>query len=324
MKQQDFEQSYQEQWQRLERLLNGDTQTSSEANAEFPELYRHVCHHLALAKHRRYSPHLIDRLHRLVMDGHHQLYRHSARFRYQLVRFILLEFPLAIRRNSPYVFAAALLFVLPIVLMGVGCYLNEELVYSVSSPQQVRMMESMYDPGNEHLGRESDSASDLAMFGFYIKNNIGIAFRTFASGILFGLGTIFFLLFNGVMIGSIGGHLTQVGYVDTFYPFVIGHGAFELTAIVFSGAAGLKLGFAMVDPGPYSRLTALRIAGRESIAIVYGAGLMLLIAAFLEAFWSSSQELSRTVKYSVGALLWLLVLVYCGWGGRSRRGSQSH
>ena len=130
-----------------------------------------------------------------------------------------------------------------------------------------------------------------------------------------GIGTLLVLLFNGMFIGGIAGHLTRLDYVDTFYPFVIGHGSFELTAIVFSGAAGLRLGFAILHPGQFSRLDALRLAGRDVIPMLYGIVIMLIVAAFLEAFWSSSSTLPIAVKYSVGAALWALVLGYClsGW-----------
>jgi uncharacterized membrane protein SpoIIM required for sporulation len=111
-------------------------------------------------------------------------------------------------------------------------------------------------------------------------------------------------------IGSIAGHLTRLDFVDTFYPFVVGHGAFELTAIVFSGAAGLKLGYSILNPGQFSRLNALRLAGRDAIPMLYGIVLMLIIAAFMEAFWSSNASLAINVKYTVGAICWLLVLLY--------------
>ncbi|PAK99903.1 hypothetical protein B8W90_14245, partial [Staphylococcus hominis] len=70
------------------------------------------------------------------------------------------------------------------------------------------------------------------MFGYYIMNNISIGLRTFASGLLAGLGTVLVLLFNGLTIGAAAGHLQHIGHGDPFWRFVCGHGAFELTAIV--------------------------------------------------------------------------------------------
>lgn len=85
---------------------------------------------------------------------------------------------------------------------------------------------------------------------------------------------------------------------------------------MFSGAAGLRIGYALIDPGPFSRLNALRLAGRDVVPMIYGVVLMLIVAAFIEAFWSSSTALAVEVKYAVGALLWALVLLYSFSGRR--------
>ncbi len=114
------------------------------------------------------------------------------------------------------------------------------------------------------------------------------------------------------------GHLTQIGYVQTFWPFVIGHGAFELTAITFAGAAGLKLGWALLAPGRLTRGEALRLAARRSVQLIAGVIVLLLLAAFTEAYWSSISHFEPRVKYAVGAVLWLLVGSYFLFAGRSR------
>lgn len=313
MKQQVFESQHTELWTLMESILD---QPEEHISDQFPHQYRSLCQHLAVAKSRRYSPHLVARLNRLVVGAHHLLYHHNRDLRPHWVWFIVRGFPAAIRYNRVYIYWSALLFLLPLFALGVGCYFNSELVYSLMDPAQVRQMESMYDPSASVLGRERDSQTDLAMFGFYIYNNIGIGFRTFAGGIAFGLGSIFFLVFNGIVIGGTGGHLTQLGYIDTFYGFVSGHAAFELTAIVLCGAAGLRLGFSLVDPGPLRRIDAVRIAAREAIMIVYGAAIMLLIAAFIEAFWSSSRQLAVELKYAVGAVMALLLSLYFLYFGR--------
>jgi uncharacterized membrane protein SpoIIM required for sporulation len=179
-------------------------------------------------------------------------------------------------------------------------------------------MERMYDPDASRLGRfaERGSGDDWMMFGYYIMNNIGIAFQTIASGLLFGLGSLFFLLFNGLMIGAVAGHLTQIGYGVSFWSFVVGHGAFELTAIALAGGAGLKLGWALLAPGRLSRGDALRLAAARSVRLTGGVIVFLLVAAFIEAYWSSMTLASPTLKYLVGGGLWLLVLTYLLLAGR--------
>jgi uncharacterized membrane protein SpoIIM required for sporulation len=315
-----FEKSHELQWQALEASLDrlesrNRGNRGGEAAPDFPELYRQVCHHLALARHRRYGADLELRLNRLVLRGHQQLYRSRAGDFGAALRFVTSGFPRLVRSEVRLVLLSLLLFAGPLIAMSLAVPWRPELALSVLPPASVEQMGQQYAPeGSLEAGRPLDS--DLQMFGFYIYNNIGIAFRTFASGILAGLGSIFFMIYNGLVIGAVMGHIEHMGYQENFYPFVIGHGAFELTAIVLAGAAGLRLGLALLAPGRLSRGEALLGASRRAIGLVYGVAGMLTIAAFLEAFWSPS-AVPAMVKLVVGGVLWLYVLFYFTVAGRS-------
>lgn len=324
VKQQEFENQHEMQWQALERLLQSLKQRKAKPGdapvdlAAFPQKYRQVCHHLALARERRYAPYLVDRLERLVLDGHQHLYRARNVSFSGALHFVGVTFPALIRAELRLVLLSFALLYVPAAAMGLAVHFAPEMVYTLMDAAQASEMESMYDPAAAHIGRERASDTDFLMFGHYIKNNIGISFQTFAGGLVYGVGSIFYLVYNGLFLGGIAGHLTRLGYGTTFYPFVVGHGAFELTAIALSGAAGLKMGLALLLPGRQTRLGALRDAAQVSMRIMYGVAGMLLIAAFIEAFWSSSQAVTPVVKYTVGGLLWLGVASYFVWVGRAR------
>jgi uncharacterized membrane protein SpoIIM required for sporulation len=174
----------------------------------------------------------------------------------------------------------------------------------------------MYDPANRRLGmREADT--HLAMFGYYIWNNVRIGFQTFAGGLLAGLGTIWYLAANGVILGAVAGYLTQIGFGETFWSFVSGHAALELTAIVISGAAGLRLGLAVIAPGKRSRKAALVAAARPAVRLMYGAALMFAAAAFVEAFWSPLTAVPYAAKIWAGLAGWGMLLAYLALSGRA-------
>ncbi len=314
MKQQSFEQAHAATWAEIEEALQKPARPDN--TRVLAENYMLLCQHLAIAQERLYDTALIERLNGLVLGVYRELYRYRAETRLNLYAFFRRDFPLAIYRHRIFIAVAFAVFVLPGLIAGLWTYLDDEAVYSLLDASQVRSVERMYDPEASKLGREREAETDLFMFGFYIKNNISVAFRCFAGGMLLGIGTLLVLFFNGLFIGSIAGHLTRLDYVETFYPFVVGHGSFELTAIVFSGAAGLRLGYAILNPGALARLDALREAGREVVPMLYGIVLMLIIAAFLEAFWSSNATLPVAVKYTVGGILWALVLLYAFSGRR--------
>lgn len=288
--------------------------------ADFPHQYRRLCQHLALAQERGYSSYLVDPLQQLALRGHQQLYRHRSQLAANALSFVLADFPRLVREQWRFVMIASLLFFGSLVGIALLVYLFPDLIYSIVSPQQVAEMQGMYDPDASRLGRAAERASseDWMMFGYYVMHNIGIAFQTFAAGLLFGLGSVFFLIFNGLVIGAVSGHLTEIGYGQTFWSFVIGHGAFELTAIVLAGAAGLQLGWALIAPGQLTRGESLRLAARKSVRMLCGVMLFLLIAAFIEAYWSSTTVITPWIKYLVGAVLWLLVGTYLGFAGRNR------
>jgi uncharacterized membrane protein SpoIIM required for sporulation len=177
----------------------------------------------------------------------------------------------------------------------------------------------MYNPESSHYLTPRDAGSDADMFGFYIYNNISIAFRTFGGGILAGIGSLFILCLNGVFMGAAAGYIINLGYGSTFFPFIIAHSSFELTAIVLSAQGGLLLGYRFFFTRGLSRAASLKAAGKTALPIIAGAALMLVIAASIEAFWSSRHTLPQELRYGVGAALWVLLLLYFVLAGRKEK-----
>ena len=314
MRQAAFEAEHGADWQAFEKFLD-DARPPPFPPVEMPARYRRLCQSLALATDRQYSPDLIDRLNRLALRGHHALYRNRRRETQQVREFLLGGFAALVRSEWRLVTAAAILFFGP--LLGLIAVLQQfpEFVHYLLSPEQIAQFHQMYDPGNKRLGmREADT--NLMMFGFYIWNNIRIGFQTFAGGLLAGLGSVWFLASNAVILGAVGGYLTQVGYSQTFWSFVAGHSSLELIAIVLSGAAGLRLGLALIAPGNRSRKSALVAAAKPAVRLMYGAAMLFLAAAFVEAFWSPLTAVPVSIKYAAGAAGWAIVAAYFLFAGR--------
>ena len=333
MKQENFESQYRPRWDQFERGMaltakqRRTLKTDGSKNAkvidvalawplqELPRRYREICHHLALARDRHYSSTLVERLERLVLMGHQALYG-ARELSAGVGRFLGAGLPRLVREHSRYIWASALLFFVPLIACLIAIQYFPEFAYVIVSPEQMADAQQMYAPGNQRLGLQRDASSDFAMFGFYVANNVRIDFQCFAGGLLFGVGSIFFLLFNGLNIGTVAGHLTHVGYIETFWGFVAGHSAFELVGVVLSGAAGLMLGMAMIAPGRQTRFAAVKLRMPDIIGLVYGAALLTFLAAFIEAFWSASRVPPVQVKYAVGIGLWVLTLAYFMFVGR--------
>lgn len=312
MKQTPFELAHATEWDEFEAFLD---QKSSFDPAQMPARFRRISQHLALAAERRYSAGLVDRLNRLALRGHHALYANRRRESQQLLAFMLAGFPRLVRQEWRLVSAAAILFFGPLLALIALLQQFPDFAHYLLTPEQIANFHQMYDPANRRIGmREADT--NVLMFGFYIWNNVRIGFQTFAGGMLAGVGTAWFLGSNGVILGAVAGYLTQAGFGQTFWSFVAGHSALELLAIALSGAAGFKLALAIIAPGNASRKAALVAAARPAVRIMYGAAVMFLAAAFVEAFWSPLTEFPFGVKIGVGVAFWLVLLAYFALAGR--------
>jgi uncharacterized membrane protein SpoIIM required for sporulation len=321
-----FEGLYAARWSELEAALDaldGAKDKSKKRGerkridaARVAALYRSACEHLALARSREYPVHLVERLEQLTQRAHQRVYHRSEPAGGRLSRMLLAGIPQAVRAHRWYVWIAAIAFALPLVGTAIGAAQEPGFALMLHDVHHLREYERMYGDDAQAFGREREADTDFAMLGHYIMNNIGIAFRTFAGGLFAGIGSLLVLVFNGLYAGAIAGHLTARGLGGNFYSFVITHGAFELTAIVLSGAAGLSLGHALLAPGRRTRAMALRESALAAMPVLYGVFALLVVAAVVEAFWSSARWVPHEVKYGVGAACWVLVL---GWLARQGR-----
>lgn len=316
-----FEELYSADWDQLERSLqtNAGPSATGLSGARFTAQYRRACGHLAIARSRSYPAHIVDRLEHLTAQCHQLIYQQRELGAASLRRIIAHDFPAAVRAHGGYVLVAAVLFLAPAFLLGPLVYRQPELILSVLDAETASEFDEMYSDAADSIGRLRTVDTDWMMFGHYIRNNIGVAFQCFAGGLLAGLGSIFFLAFNGAHGGAVAGYLTARGLGQNFYSFVVTHAAFELTAIVLAGAAGLRLGHSLLAPGRQTRVQSLVSASQQTVPLLYGVTAMLLVAAAVEAFWSSARWMPPSLKYGAAALCWIGVIGYLSLQGRRAR-----
>jgi uncharacterized membrane protein SpoIIM required for sporulation len=312
----DYRRQRRADWTRFEALLqqvdnNGWKKLSGHDASQFSRLFREVCHDLSTVRTRDWGAGLTSYLNELVTKGHNIFYKAPPTRSRDFITFISRGFPRTFRRNIGFFIAAAALFFLPLGITWIVVQNRPELATRILPAQQLDQMEEMYAEAEfEEFG-----TGRAVMGGFYVVNNVGIALRCFAMGILLGTGTVYVLLTNGIVIGAMAGYIVGMGHGKNFISFVVSHGSFELIAIAVAGGAGLMLGEAIVHPGRRSRLDSLRTRGREAVQIAGGAAVMLMVAAMIEAFWSPA-PIADEIKYTAGGMLWLLVILYLTLAGR--------
>lgn len=318
-------------WRRFEVLVSVAEQRhrlrlSGREISEMSALYRSLCFDLSLVQSRDWGTSLARYLNGLVARGHNSLYRSRPGSVLAAVRFLVSGFPQLLRRNAGYFLLALALFVIPGAVSGTVVSQDTSLAGRILSGRNQAMMEAMY---SESIADQAGDGDELlegrsVMAGFYVRNNVGISFRCFALGAFAGFGTIVILVYNSIALGTVTGFLIGRGHGANFFEFVVGHGSFELTAIVVSGAAGLVLGHAIVHPGRLTRRDALVERGLVSVQLATGAAFMLLVAALIEAYWSPSPYISRDVKMVAGGLMWVLVAGWLGLSGSDRAAAAAH
>jgi uncharacterized membrane protein SpoIIM required for sporulation len=304
----DFETSNEAQWSELEQAVSREDKTLDPERFLF--LYRAACEHLAMAEARGFPAPLVSRLSAVTARAHQIVYRQTDLGLGRIARTLMHTFPAMVRAHRWYILVAALLLLGPAFALGYAVARRPDLILSLVDSATVETFGHMYDPANPQIGRLRDAGTNWMMFGFYIANNIGIAFQCYVSGILFGLGSLYYLAFNGAFGGALAGYVSSIGFAGTFFPFIATHSAFELTAVVLSGAAGLRIGRSVLLPGRHTRVASLQLAARETSVIVFGSAVMLVIAAAVEAFWSSAAWVSPMAKFSAAAGCWLLVAIF--------------
>ncbi len=309
MRRESFVEPRRARWEELEELLR-EGPRSGEEMSRLAALYRSVAADLAAAEATEQPPDHIAYLDRLAGRAHNALYGTRSLRGFRPTELILARFPRTLRANAAFFWLAAALFYGPFVLGMAGAALDPALAARVLPVEQLEAVQAMYAAPTSRGG----SGQDAQMAGFYVYNNIGIALRCFATGALGGLGSLFFLIYNGVVLGVMFGYVLPGPEGRNLLLFAIGHGAWELTGIVVSGAAGLRLGWALLVPGRRTRLGSVRAVRTELGELVAGAVTLLAVAALIEGFWSAS-PLPDAVKWAFGLLQIPLVAVWLARGG---------
>ncbi|GAB6165163.1 stage II sporulation protein M [Thermostilla marina] len=307
-------------WTRLEILCDElSTRAGRDAKRvlEFSQLYRAVCADLALAEAHQLPHDTVEYLHRLIGKAHNVLYRkRSALFR----RWFLVLF----RETPPRVlfdgifWSVFALFWSTFLGSMFLAYRDTAFAEAVAGTEALSQIESMY------AEKPADwDNSQIHRAGFYIQHNVGIALNCFALGLLLMVPGVLLLLNNSILLGTLFGHMSSTEFSGNFYEFVTAHGPFELTGIVLAAACGIRLGYAIVSPGRWTRRASLYHAMQDVAPKLVVAVAFFVFAAFIEGLVSPS-ALPYAVKFAVAVVSTFAICFYIfGLGLANRRYARS-
>ncbi|MGD1863747.1 MAG: stage II sporulation protein M [Phormidesmis sp.] len=310
-------------WRQLETLLKqsekkGLKSLNSEQIRQMASLYRSVSADLARARSHQVGPAVIKDLQGLTTRGYSQIYQGSRRQDWkEIVDFYRYGFPEVVQQSWAYITIATLLFFIGGAVGWWYAWQDESfmtLVLGSGFVEDVRTSQELWTVSI--MGQEPIASSGIMI------NNIAVSLAAAIGGVTQyipqiptitppGAFTVYLLVFNGIMIGCVFALTAQVNLAYDLLAFVSAHGALELPAIFFAGGAGLLLARAILLPGSYRRLDALKLYGLQAAKLLYGIVPMLFIAGCVEGFFSPQTWIPNAVKYVVGIAIFIVFVQYC-------------
>jgi uncharacterized membrane protein SpoIIM required for sporulation len=302
-------------WSRLEQLLEQGTRRGlpSLDRSELQELgllYRQIAADLAALREDRSAVHFARYLNQLLARAHNIIYSARKTSPTAILGFFAATYPQVVRRNLRFVQIALAIFAVSALVGAALTFQDPDFKLSILGPQMVQTIEKREMWTHSIVGIKPLASSAV------MTNNMSVGFMTFALGITAGLGTIYMLLFNGLLIGVVAMACHLAGMSLKLWEFVAPHGVLELPAIFLAGGAGLRIASGLLFPGYLPRRESLVRAGSEAVQLLLGTIPILIVAGTIEAFVSPT-SLATNLKFAMAAALFVLLLGYLLAAGRS-------
>jgi len=268
------------EWQALDTACRkgakGMASLSGPEIAEVVRLYQRASSHLAEARTRYHDPALHEYLNRLVGRAHAAVYSGRPRTVRGFLSLFGARYREAFRRTAPFIAVAA------VVLVAVA--LATDLWIASSPEARAGIVPPAARDAIRHATGGRAAEVGPAVSTFILVNNVQVALLAFALGITLGIGTLWIVVQNAVLLGLLGGAFQGLGKASVFWALVLPHGLLELTAICIAAGAGLRMGWSMVAPGDRPRTTALAEEATQAVLVVVGVVPAFAVAAFIEGF----------------------------------------
>jgi uncharacterized membrane protein SpoIIM required for sporulation len=301
-------------WARLDQLMgkaaHGVGRLSATELDELVSLYQRVSSHLSYARTYYHDPALNAALTRRVARANALIYGTRARTFRAIGRFFTVTFPAAVWHSRRFVAASAVLLFVPALALGVWIANSNEAV-NATAPPEVRQALINHD-FEDYYSSEPAAAFASKVF----TNNVQVAILAFALGVCFCIPTAWVLINNGANVGAAAGLFAAAGQQGKFWGLILPHGLLELTAVCIAGAAGLRLGWTLIDPGDRSRSSALAEEGRRAVVIVVGLIAAFAVAGTIEGFVTGS-GLPTWLRVGIGVVVEIAFVTYVVTYGRA-------
>lgn len=299
MREGQFIKKYKERWDEYAQQPSSDPD-------ELAKRFTYLVDDLAFAKTFYPTSNTTKYINGLAAKIYLDIYKNKKEKSHRFITYWTIELPLIMYRYRRTLLFAFLFFLVFTLLGILASMIEPDFVKMILGPEYVEMTEQNI-ANNDPFGVYKDGNSFL-MFLMIAWHNIRLSLISFASGIFFGFGTLFFLFTNGIMFGTFEHMFYQHHLGIQFFLVVFIHGTLELSALVIESCAGFIMGAALLFPGTYTRLQALRFAAKDAVKIIIGLIPVFLIAAFFESYVTRHTEMPLALSLLIlfGSLAFIL------------------
>ena len=302
-------------WHELEQLFR-TRETKSDDIDEARRIiggFRMLVSDLSLA--RRAIP--VSRIHQwlesMFLDGHQLIYRAPANSLLRIRDIYAFESPALIRDMSHLLIYTIVLFGAAIACGWLLISFFPDLATLFASTEMINRVQSGELWTDGLLNIMPSSLLSLSL----MTNNITVSIFAFSLGAFYGLGTLYIITLNGLMLGGVFAFTAHYGLDGELFKFVIAHGVVELSVICIAGAMGLKLGEALLRPGTQTRQQAFRKATADAGKVLVVAIPFLVVAGLIEGYISPDPQFGLPLRIAVGItsglIFWLLLVIGLPW-----------
>ena len=307
-----FAAAHQADWDRLAALVSRRRRLSGDEVDELVAVYQRTTTHLSALRSSGHDPALTARLSGLLARARAAVTgAHTPAWR-AIGEFFAVAFPAMAYRARWWWLATAAGSILVALIAGRWIAASPAVQASLISHSQVASLVN-------HQFRDYYSQDTASAFALKVwTNNVWVAAQTLILGAFLGIGTIYVLLVNALNLGVDGGLMVGHGKAVEFFTLILPHGMLELSAVFLAAAAGLRMGWAVIDPGPRRRVQALAEEGRATVTIVLGLIVVLATSGAIEAFVTPS-ALPSWARIGIGAVAEAGFVTYVIVAGRRAR-----
>ncbi|WP_416443261.1 stage II sporulation protein M [Leeuwenhoekiella sp. A16] len=306
MREAAFVKQNKDKWLRFENvLLNNKSEIKPD---ELSALYVEVTDHLSYANTFYPGSKTAEYLNHLASQSHQKIYKAKRESKNRFITFFTREFPLLFYQYQPQLLIAFATFILFSVIGAYSAATDGAYVRSIMGDGYVnRTLENIANKDPMAIYKD---ANEIEMFMGITVNNIKVALFAFIFGILIGVGSLFIMMRNGVMLGSFQYFFYDKGMLWDSARTIWIHGTIEISVIIIAGCAGLVLGNGILFPGTFTRLESFKIKLKDGLKIVISTIPFFIIAGFLEGFVTRHTEMPDWLAVLIIGLSLSLILFY--------------